>query len=201
MTIEQEKEDKVLKGIADISTKLLQTDDYNNSLAYILSVLGKVTVVDRVYLFRSADDPDNVYMFKYLEEWCDTGVSSELETPELKDFDMRKRLNSIYDSIMNKKAASFLVQDLPLAEQKMLNDHNVKSSLVIPIIVHDELWGFIGFDDTKYERIWGDKEISILMIASNAIGAAIERNINLVNLENARSLAVEANKAKSEFSC
>jgi len=47
--------------------------------------------------------------------------------------------------------------------------------LLVPILISDELWGFIGFDDCHSERQWTVAEQSILVTAAASIGNVIVR--------------------------
>ena len=45
----------------------------------------------------------------------------------------------------------------------------------MPIFINDEWWGIIGFDDVVQEREWSNAEVDAMIIASNVLGAAIQR--------------------------
>lgn len=197
---ELEKEDKVFKGIAQISTKLLEHVNYRNVLSEILQTLGNVTEVDRVYLFERIGSPhDGFQKFRQIEEYVADGVSPQINSPELSNLDLKKVLPTVDRSLSKKVPMSIKTYELPIEEQKMLVEHEIKSLLIIPIIVKEKVWGFVGFDSTRYERNWNNKEISILSVASNALGAAIERLEDLETIKQTSEEAVAANKAKSEF--
>ena len=53
--------------------------------------------------------------------------------------------------------------------------HHRKAPVRIPISIEGRFWGFIGFDDCHYERIWTSNDISILQAAAASIGGAIAR--------------------------
>ncbi|MDD3706536.1 MAG: ATP-binding protein, partial [Clostridiaceae bacterium] len=60
-------------------------------------------------------------------------------------------------------------------------------------------WGFIGFDECKYERQWLESEFSILSAFANSIERSVERRLIENELEKAKSVAENANKMKSQF--
>jgi light-regulated signal transduction histidine kinase (bacteriophytochrome) len=51
----------------------------------------------------------------------------------------------------------------------------VRSFMNAPILIDDELWGLIGFYDSKTERNWSQAEIDAILIAAGLLGAAIHR--------------------------
>jgi PAS domain S-box-containing protein len=200
LLMKREKEDITLKGIAKITSLLLESKDYFYVLDAIMQILGEVTLVDRVYLFsRIKDSSEDVYLFKQICEWCCQGVRPQINNPEYKRFRMDKLMPEIFNSINQKQAYYSLVRNVPEFERALLLEHDIKSVLIIPIFVKDSIWGFIGFDDTKNDRIWSDQESSILMIAANAIGSAIERDEDMLMMEQAKIQAQLANNSKSEF--
>ena len=193
-------EEKVFKAIADISTTLLDNHNYKQVMPNVLSILAEATEVDRVYLFEKSINPDNRrILLNQLYEWAGLDVTPQIENPELKHFDFENSLPTIYSNIIKKIPVSCSVEDLVENEKAFLKSHDIKSVLIIPVIVKEKLWGIIGFDSTRYERNWHAKEISILFVAANAIGSAIERAEDLEMIKSASNDAVAANQAKSEF--
>lgn len=200
LSIKREAEDKVLKGIAEISTMLLESKEFMPLLDDITRILGEVTVVNRVYIFNKCyENVNDIEYFRELSEWCSLGVVPQINNSVYDRFRMDLLMPSIYEVLYNKKPYASIVKDVPEFDRLLLIDHEIKSLLIIPIFVKDALWGFIGFDDTVNERVWMNQEISILMIASNAIGSAIERSEDMKYLEEARINAQAANNSKTEF--
>ncbi|MCX5904542.1 MAG: ATP-binding protein, partial [Proteobacteria bacterium] len=69
-----------------------------------------------------------------------------------------------------------LTREFPDSIRTILEPKNILSILLVPIIIADTFWGFIGFDDCKKERPWPDSEISILLTLAGSIGSAIQRH-------------------------
>jgi diguanylate cyclase (GGDEF)-like protein/PAS domain S-box-containing protein len=67
------------------------------------------------------------------------------------------------------------VHDFPEAERALLQAQDISSILVVPIFSRTEWWGFMGFDETKWEREWSPPEQDALRAAAGLLGAAIER--------------------------
>lgn len=198
--IETEKEDRTFKAIAEISTALLENYNYRHILKQIVATLGEVTDVDRAYIFEKYYNSEtNNEVFRLTYEYYTKDLTSQMNLPELQALSIEEKIPSIFKSLCSKHPISIIVSQLPEREQELLAAHDVKSFLIIPIVVKEKLWGFIGFDSVKYERKWTVKEISILSIAANAIGSAIERNEDMELIRQTSEAAVAANKAKSEF--
>ncbi|MFP4528420.1 MAG: PAS domain S-box protein [Candidatus Kapaibacterium sp.] len=199
MSSELEKEDRILKGIAEITTMLLKTFNYKGLLNDILRILGEVTEVDRVYIFEKNSDESEEILFSNSFEWVRSGVKPQIVNPEVQNIPIRTTLPTIFAELEKFNPLAARVEDLMPEENEFLSSHDVKSLLVIPIIVKDNLWGFVGFDDTSTGRRFRSKEVSVLMVAANAVGFAIEREEDIDMMEKASREAVAANQAKSEF--
>jgi PAS domain S-box-containing protein len=199
LTLELEQEDKILKGIARITTMLLKTFDFRGLIDDILSILGEATEVDRVYFFENETTDDNEILTSNTYEWVRRGVAPQLDNPDMQKIHFEKKLPTLFEALSENKPLTLHVDELQTDEKDFLIEHEVKSLLVIPIIVKDNLWGFVGFDDTTEGREFRNKEISVLMVAANAVGFAIEREEDIDMMEKASREAVAANKAKSEF--
>ena len=81
----------------------------------------------------------------------------------------------------------------------ILEEQGILSIVVLPIIVNDIFWGFVGFDECKYEREWSEIEYSILNAFSSSLERAIERSLMETALQDAKRKAENANIAKSSF--
>ena len=145
--------------------KMLTFPDEDN-INEILKILGKMTKVDRTYIFEFKDNlkfMDNTY------EWTAGNAESEIENlknlpSDLFPWWMKKLKN-------NETIVIEDIEEIPPEgnnEKEMLKDQSIKSLLVIPLF-KDSLKGFIGFDDIKSKRNWNYADIDLL----NAIGNLI----------------------------
>jgi hypothetical protein len=58
---------------------------------------------------------------------------------------------------------------------EMLAAQNIMSILVVPIMIQERFWGFIGFDDCHRGHQWRDEEEAVLVAMAASIGGAIAR--------------------------
>ncbi|SBV99525.1 putative Diguanylate cyclase [uncultured delta proteobacterium] len=80
------------------------------------------------------------------------------------------------DSMLDNRVINSFVSDLPRAEQASLDKDKIKSILAVPLLVADNLWGFICFEDTQKERVFTGLEEQMLRSASSLIVSTIVRN-------------------------
>jgi len=53
---------------------------------------------------------------------------------------------------------------------------NINQSNLVMIFIFDKLWGFIGFDECRFEREWTQTEAATLTTVANTLGIAINQN-------------------------
>jgi PAS domain S-box-containing protein len=61
------------------------------------------------------------------------------------------------------------------AEQKLLQEQDIESLIVTPMISNDKLVGFVGFDWVEEQDVWSDEFINILCMVSELITTARRR--------------------------
>ncbi len=175
-TMEEElkRRGKILEAISVISEHLM-TSPLEDALNKVVEVLGKATNVSRVYIFRRHDS-DNEIFVSQTHEWVNEGIIPQIDNEELQNFPMYMGGFERWVKKFNKGShVSGLIREFPETERPILEEQSIKSILVIPIIVNNKWWGFIGFDECNFEREWLNVEVDALKSAANLIASAIER--------------------------
>ena len=200
--------DRLLQGIADATKYLISTEDLQKGFDSALAVLGLAAQVDRVYIYSHQVNPETEEMYLTLEyEWDAEGTEAQISNTALKKlsysrFDYLK----FYENFSKGKTLSFQIENLPPDIQSVFIDGNIKSIILVPIMVDNKYWGFIGFDDCHSSRLWTNNEESLLVSMAASLGAVIKQNNIRKQLEQknkeldkAAEQAKAAVKAKSEF--
>lgn len=174
---ELHKRGKLLRGVAAATNCLLIESDYNQAIAQALADLGTAAEVDRVYLYQNYVHPKTGELAMSLRyEWVRAAVK-----PLLTQVHWQNRLYSNfgtsgwYDRLSSGQSISVRTRELPLSEESILARQDVLSVLLVPILIDDSFWGYIGFDDCHSERYWSDSEESILVAMAASIGGALKR--------------------------
>lgn len=76
---------------------------------------------------------------------------------------------------------------------------NIKSMVVIPLIVNNAYIGHIGFHSTTTEECWSNEDLNTLKLCSQIIANAIERKQVIRELEEAKQKAEESDQLKTAF--
>jgi len=202
------KKDKLLQGIANATKTLISAKNKEEGFNRALQILGLAAEVDRIYIFQHLvnKETDEMY-FSLLYEWVSDGTEPQSRNPEF-DKISYSRFASLrfYENFSMGNTLKYVISELPQRDRENFIDKNIKSIILVPILIDGNYWGFIGFDELKSERIWSSNEESILITMASTIGSVIRRNIfkdvlirQNEELDKAVKRAENAIKAKSEF--
>ncbi len=201
------KKDNLLQGIAE-ATKFLITQELDTGVPSALKILGLAAEVDRVSIFKHMEDEETGEMYISIQyEWHSDICEAQLDNPGMKKLSYsRFEALNFYSNFSAGKSLHFIIKELQESSQKVFIDGSIQSILLVPIMIDEKYWGFIGFDDCKSSRVWTDNDESLLITMSSLIGAVIKRDNfreELLRKNDELDLAVikaeSAARAKSEF--
>ncbi|MHB1686067.1 MAG: response regulator [Ignavibacteriaceae bacterium] len=202
------KKDILLQGISEATKTLISVNDSSLGFSAALKILGFAATVDRVYIFKHKVNEDTEEMYvSLLYEWASDNAEAQIEDPAFQRLSYsRFETLKFYDNFSKGKSLNFIIKNLPKENQKVFVDGNIKSIILVPIIIDEKYWGFVGFDECKVDRVWTSNEESLLITMASMLGAVIKRNNIQEELLNknmeldAAVIRAEAGvKAKSEF--
>lgn len=202
------RKDRLLQGIAFANRTVISENNVQDAFNNALKILGEAALVDRLYIFRHCEVPDTGEMYcTPLYEWTAPDVEAQINNPALKKLSY-SRFGSLefYENLSSGKSLSYIIKDLSPEEQISFIDSNIKSIILVPIMIDSKYWGFVGFDDCTTEREWSKNEELILITLASTLGAIIKRNSMQEELQKKNSQldlalinAEAAARAKSEF--
>ena len=202
------KKDRLLAGIAEATKTTISTSDFENGLTKALRILGIAAEVDRVYIYKHQVIDETEEMFvSILYEWSSVNSESQIKNPILQRLSYSRFASlDFYGNFENGRTLKFLIKKLPPSERVVFVDRNIKSILLVPIMIDGKYWGFIGFDDCRTDRRWSEDEEYFLSTMAATIGAVIKQD-NIKNelikknyeLDKALIETENAARVKSEF--
>ncbi len=158
--------------MSKISSHLISARDIDYAINDALADLGRITGASRAYLFLLRDEEskmDNTH------EWCADGVSPQINNLQglptetfpwwMKRLQRKETIQITDVSQMPEEAK---------AERQILEQQDIKSLLVFPVFIRNELVGFIGFDNVEAKGSWSDSAVLLLRLFSEIIGSTIE---------------------------
>lgn len=160
------------KAISRISELLLESHS-SEVLQKSLKILRRITEADRIFLYDNKEIDDELYLEPVME------VTAEEVSAAVEDLNEREFKYSdipwLYDKLSSLQKVQAKVDELPEPEQSIFKNQQVKSILIIPIVMDDEWEGYIGFSDTQNKRVWKEEEVSLLETTSKLIAAFKKR--------------------------
>lgn len=175
-------------GAASLSMRvfsaLYTSSNINEGINQMLELVGKTFDVSRVYIFE--DTEDGLYTCNTFE-WCNEGVSSEIEN--LKMVSYEEDLGGNYRENMNDDGIFYChdINELSDAQRDILAQQGIKSVLQCSIIENGEFKGFVGFDECRSNRFWTQEQIDSLAFLSKVLSIFLlkersgARSANYVN--------------------
>lgn len=196
---ELHKKDILLGGMAVASNVLLAESNLDNAINQTLELLGASTHADRVYIVKNNGSEAGEPLGVLLYEWPQNTSSSMKSADGLQDRAYYPIFSRWYSVLSKGQPIRGMVKAFPEAERLIMDSNGIKSTILLPIMMEDKFWGFIGLDDCHVERVWTSMDASILHVASASIGQAIIRKQAENALIGAKEKAESANSSKSEF--
>ncbi len=167
--------DRLLNGVASATQHLLSIEDHSAAINRALSTLGETTNAIRAYVLRNYPHPVTGMPLANLRwEWCSGKVESQIENLELTNLSYHEVLQDYYDSLCKGAGATVPSAAMGGALQHLTLPSS--QTLLMPILVHEDLWGVLGLERDGQSRSWLRAEQSILSAAAASIGGAMYRH-------------------------
>lgn len=157
--------------LAQLSMCAVMADDVWNFQDECLHILAQVLDVSRIYIFTYDRDTDT---FTNSFEWVARGVEPQKDNlqnlpashfPWFTEMMLRNRIVNCSD-----------IRTLEHEPEKtILESQDIKSVLIVPLFVGEDLYGFIGFDECRSTREWQDEDVTILQTAAQIISGVVQR--------------------------
>ena len=161
--------------VAKIAFLAIESHSIDEFLDTCLNIMGKTLDVSRAYFFHYTLEEKSM---TNTQEWVADGI-----TPE------KDNLQQIPETVLpwwteQMKRGNIInfqnIEDIPGTNEKsILSGQGIKSILVVPVTVDKRYYGFLGFDECRYQRQWAPEDVDILKTA----GALIEKYVESKNIE------------------
>jgi signal transduction histidine kinase/CheY-like chemotaxis protein len=196
------RQSNILQGMAEASNLMLTGEDPDVCIAKALEIIGKVSEIDRIFVYKNDTDPvTGVRKVKHAYEWISPAVADRINKAECDEFVYIHVDNVWYYPLFERKALKGITSGFPGEMRLFFERQLIKSLLVVPIIDQedDTFWGIVGFADCTNEQEWSVSEENSLRMLANNIRNALRRYESHVKLKSAMFQAQAADRAKSEF--
>lgn len=194
------RKEKMLGAVAVATGLLLDNSSYILAINQGLKLIGQATGVDRAYLFQNGYNPTTeVHFCSQKFEWSAVGAIPQIDNPDLQEVPFDEIGPHVYKLKMGEPFINTVSELEEGRIKELLQAQDILSILVLPIIVNGGFWGFIGFDECKFERLWDHSEYNLLKSYAYSVSSAIERESQVRALREAKTIAEDANREKGLF--
>jgi len=158
------------KMIGDISTHAMSIEEKESFVDWALARAGETIGVDGIFFWEYDRTTD---ILSNTSEWISSGYPAQKEKLQnIPSADLPWGM----DLMTNNKIINFEdVEDIPNGREKeIMRMINIKSVLIIPLMVKNSFYGTMGFETYRYHREWKDEDIDTLKAVSQIITTSIE---------------------------
>ncbi|MDX1523827.1 MAG: PAS domain S-box protein, partial [Anaerolineae bacterium] len=148
---------RLMQGVAEATQYLLLESDFDAAVHQMLTVVGEMANVDRVYIFNNRPHPTKADCFVISKkfEWTRASIPPHITAADPQNLSWYDHgLGRWYETLSTGGALVGAIRDFPAVERELLAAQQILSMLVVPIHIEDEFWGYIGLDDCHLEREW-----------------------------------------------
>ncbi|MGI6153526.1 MAG: response regulator [Christensenellaceae bacterium] len=192
------RQDNLLKAVNTAASILMDAEPevFDTAIFNALQELGRTVQVDRMYIWENYVEGDEAWC-RQIYEW-----SEGAEPQQGKEITAGIPYSAVpywYEEMGEGRAINAYVRNLPKEEREVLEPQGVISILVIPVFLHGDFWGFVGFDDCSKDRVYSHMEEGVLHSGAMIMVSAILRNDMMENLIEAKEVALANTRAKTRF--
>jgi PAS domain S-box-containing protein len=184
-TLELQKKTRLIAAISHIIHSFLETENWEELLQPTIKLMGETTGVDRVYFFKNFTDTASGSVYtRQTHEWTNGRVSSELDNLSTQAIPLDEHPIT-YKKALEGRPFTIKTKEAEEGLQQILQDQGIKSMVMMPVIVEDFFFGFMGFDNCTTDDSWTNDELGFLSSISTNLALAIERKQNLDKIREA----------------
>ena len=148
----------------------------NHSTVYqdILEILANLTDSERTRIFKNSNNESGELVMTQMAEYRQNDISVQ-EDNQFPQNIIYAKFDDLQKILSDKNGFVGTVENLTKKIFAVLSSNDLKSFLSVPIIVEDEFWGFMTFENYVSKRKWEKKEIELLNIAANDLSQYISK--------------------------
>src|SRR5262245_22928399 len=169
---------EMLDAVSYAATRIVGRGDWRDAIPELLSRLGVAAGVDRVTLFEVHRAVDGTLAESCRYDWAAPGLTPLSTDPRYQDMplvDEQGRLVEWTERRQRGEVVQATLSELTGYNRQVFLEQGTLSFISVPIMLRANCWGFLGFDDSKVERVWTTLEIDVLKTAAALVAGAVER--------------------------
>lgn len=180
--LDSDKQCHLLAALARGAEELSSGKGWPDGVSDLIADLGRITGVNRVWLFQVLELSDTHMLMNFPFEWVDGQTHALKKNPryDTKHWDFETcspTYRALVESRRRGEWQTAIIQELEESDFKDYQmDQGVQSTVSIPVMVQGEWWGLLGLDDCTGPHQWSDEEIALVRMTAHLISNAALRN-------------------------
>jgi two-component system NtrC family sensor kinase len=168
------RREAILSLVNDAASRILMSGGWRPIVEEMLTQLGPVMSVSRVWLWQNSITSEGTYLQDDLFEWDAPGIRRVMGDARLAGIALK---DTAFQEVRARRSRGEVVHgpvsELTEDQRAWMDMVDVKSYLRVPIMAGGEWWGSVGFDDCLIERSWRPLDLETLRAMAGLIGVAI----------------------------
>jgi PAS domain S-box-containing protein len=168
------RREAILSLVNVAASQILINGGWRPIVEEMLTQLGPVMGVSRVWLWQNSITSSGTYLKDDLFEWDAPGIRRVMGDASLAGVAVK---DTAFQEVRARRSRGEVVHgpvsELTEDQRAWMEMIDVKSYLRVPIMAGHEWWGSVGFDDCLIERSWRPLDLETLRAMAGLIGVAI----------------------------
>ncbi len=170
------RKDQILEAVSFAAAKLLGLPRWQEEVDHVLERLGRAADVDRVVIQEIRPEQSGEQRLFWVYRWAKEGFPPRVPEAPAEGIPLfASGCADVVQSLSRGEAQVVTVANTTREARDVLRRMGACSVLSLPVLVHDRLWGVIGFAACREERAWSTTEVEALRTAAEILGVAMER--------------------------
>jgi PAS domain S-box-containing protein len=166
--------DSILEAAGYAAERFLRAPSWRDCIDDVLHRLSLASSATRAGVFENSDIGSNLVV-ALRHAWVADGAPASLDLPGAPPTPYGRGYARWVEVLSEGDVIHGPISELPLEERAVLEQAGIRSSMIVPVIVDDRWWGYIGIDDCSDDRTWHAAEIDAVRVVASTLGSAIER--------------------------
>ncbi|HZG38414.1 MAG TPA: EAL domain-containing protein [Nodosilinea sp.] len=185
------RREQILATLAEIQRQLLawQWGWQERSIIEIFAALGQISGASRVYYYelQGSYEPQGETPLLVVQqvEWTAPGVPATIDDPRFKTMPIEPFFTDWYATLNQQQIINLVETEFSDPQRLALSGppSQVKSLLLLPLVIQNQLQGVMGFSNCTAPRPWNETEIDLLRVVTADIALALERRQTELSLK------------------
>ncbi|MBD0334079.1 MAG: GAF domain-containing protein [Cyanobacteria bacterium Co-bin13] len=168
--------DRLLQATAIAANTLLSIAHFDEAVSTALRIIGEALGSDRINVIENFNPPSegSFLHWRVLYEWNSPGTVPQFSDLEAAQGNYRE-IPELFEQLQQGHSLSYLLEEAPEPFRSSQAAIGVKSTQIVPVYVEGKWWGVLGLDDCRQAKRRSPAELSVLQIAADCLGSAIQR--------------------------